>query len=277
MISATPLALTSAVLHASWNFAVKRAGAPRAATLLTLTFALVFALGVLVATGTWHAPIAWRWALMAGLGEAVYVIALGAAMARGDMGVTYTVSRATAMVCVWPISFCCFGSVPSRLALVATAFVFVGVLLCRPNTSVKSGRIALVPTLLSGLGVGVYHSGYKGSVLAGTPTPLTFVVALLIALPPLWLLLFRSLRSEIGELLRTRTPLLLGSGAASCGSFLLAVYALERSESGRVLGLRNASVGVALLFALVLGERLSPRQWAGIACLGASIPLFSLG
>jgi drug/metabolite transporter (DMT)-like permease len=50
-------------------------------------------------------------------------------------------------------------------------------------------------------------------------------------------------------------------------SFLLLIAALAEEGSGRMLGVRNASVAFALLFALALGERPSPRQWGGIGLL----------
>ena len=59
-------------------------------------------------------------------------------------------------------------------------------------------------------------------------------------------------------------------------SFLLMLEALATSESGRILGVRNASVGFGLLFALLQGERLGRRQWLGLLVLFLGIALFGV-
>jgi drug/metabolite transporter (DMT)-like permease len=278
-------ALLSAWLHATWNALAKSVRAARAATLLTLTLALPLAwpltwTGNAIGGGTpWPTWSTWRYLCMAAGGEVVYIVALGVAMERGDLGVTYAVSRATAMMLVWPASWLFFGSRPTAAAAVASALVLTGIALARPKApasgSTQPRTFAALPTLVSGLGVAVYHTGYKGAVATGYPAAATFAVALSLAVPVLWMLLGRQVGPEAITVLRKFPGRMALAGAGATGSFLLALAALRTENSGVVLGVRNSSVGIALVYALLFGERPTPRQWVGLGLLLASVPLFA--
>jgi drug/metabolite transporter (DMT)-like permease len=280
VIAVLPLVLSviSAVFHAGWNSNVKALGRPRAGTMWTLTFALPFAWAAVFVLGA-HQNIGSVLShplgvVVAGGGEVFYVWSLGQALARGELGVTYAVSRATAMLAVWPLAYVCFGASPTPLAMLASAIVVVGIVLVGVR---ERGAMHLPYTILSGLGVGIYHTGYKACVRADIAPALAFAGALTIAVPALWILLYRELATDIRALMqapKSRLRLLFG-GALAAGSFVLAVTALAHADSGVVLGLRNSSVGFALLIALWLGERPTSRQWAGIAAFAASIVVFA--
>ncbi|MFO0594600.1 MAG: EamA family transporter [Myxococcaceae bacterium] len=276
MVSAFWLALISGFAHASWNALAKSPGKERAATLTALILSLVAAMGrwafqpEAVLT-TAHAP----WVVMAGLGETTYVFALGMAYARGDLALTYTVSRAAALVFIWPLSWLFFHTTPSLLALGATGLVMVGIVLTRkPGASGAPARWHVGWTLLTGAAVAVYHTGYKGAVAGGATQVLAFIGAISLAVPLLLLLVGREVRAQIPSLVRQ--PRMLAAGILCAVSFLVMLEALAFAESGRILGVRNSSVGFALVFALLLGERLTRRQWLGVAVLFAGVALFGL-
>jgi drug/metabolite transporter (DMT)-like permease len=266
------LALVSGFAHASWNTLARSPGTERAATLTALMLSLLAAIvRWLFLSGTTlevkHLP----WVAMAGLGEASYVFALGMAYARGDLALTYTVSRATALVFIWPLSFIAFSTVPSWLAIGATTLVCLGILLTRKTNQGKT-TWHLGWTLLTGASVAVYHTGYKGAVAGGATQTLAFIGAISIAVPVLLVAVGREVRAQIPSLVRE--PRMIAAGVLCAASFLLMLEALTFAESGRILGVRNASVGFALLFALWLGERLTPRQALGVAVLFAGVGLF---
>lgn len=268
------LALVSGLAHASWNTLAKSPGKERAATLTALIISLLAAIvrWALMSGATLelrHLP----WVAMAGLGEASYVFALGMAYARGDLALTYTVSRATALVFIWPLSFVAFSTTPSWLALVATVLVCLGILLTRKKSEARP-TWHLGWTLLTGASVAVYHTGYKGAVDGGATQVLAFIGAISIAVPLLLIAVGREVRAQIPALVRQ--PRMIAAGVLCAASFLLMLEALAFSESGRILGVRNASVGFALLFALWLGERLTPRQWLGVTVLFGGVASFGL-
>jgi|GEM_PF-3128473 len=273
------LALGSGAAHATWNALAKTPGRERAATWVALALSLVFAVFVAivglvvgdqpVTLALGHAP----WVVVAGLGEAAYVYALGMAYARGDLGLTYAVSRATALVVVWPLSWLAFATAPSPLAALSTALVVAGTLLARRQ---GEGGARWHPgwTLLTGVAVAVYHTGYKGAVDGGASPVAAFVAALVLALPALFAVLGRDVRAQVPSLLRR--PRLLVAGALCAASFLAMLVAMQGADSGRILGVRNSSVGFALLIALALGERPARTQWLGLAVLGLGIAGFGI-
>jgi drug/metabolite transporter (DMT)-like permease len=268
--------VVSAALHAGWNALVKTTPNPRAGTLLTLTGAfacvwlVVFGLSLMGALAPANLS---RWVLVAGLGEVAYVWSLGKALERGPLGVTYALSRAIAMLAIWPLSYGVFGTSLTAFGLLGSLLVVLGVALIRPAKA--EGTLSLGYTVLSGLAVGVYHTGYKGCVRAGMPFTQAFAYALLVAVPVLWVLLGRSLGAAARTLLQVY-PLRLTAAALGCaGSFLLAVWALARADSGVVLGLRNSSIAFGLMFALLLGERPRTRDWLGVCLFVLSVFAFA--
>ena len=268
------LALVSGLSHASWNALAKSPGKERAATLTALIISLAAAI---VRAAFLEGPVLEArhlpWVLMAGLGEAAYVFSLGMAYARGDLALTYTVSRATALVFIWPLSFVAFATVPTWVALGATVLVTAGILLAKKSSD-GAPKWHVGWTLLTGFSVAVYHTGYKGAVAAGATQTLAFIGAISIAVPVLLLAVGREVRGQIPSLLKT--PRLLAAGVLCAASFLLMLEALVFADSGRILGVRNSSVGFALVLALVMGERLSRRQWLGVAVLFAGVAVFGV-
>lgn len=271
-IGPSVLALVSGVFHAGWNTLAKRMGATRGATIAILTadlliMALVYPM--LAHTMTWRAL---PWMLLAAIGEAGYVTALGIALSKGDLGVTYGVSRSLALLVVWPAGFLVFGDVPSVAAWVATAFLCVGMFLCQPRASDSAtSKMSFAWTAATGLCVGIYHTAYKGAVHAGADAVTTFAGSILFAVPLLWIFSPSEIRREAVRVARSFPRMTVAAGIMSAASFVLAVLALSVTQSGRVLGLRNASIGFAALFAYFGGERPSRRQWVGLGVLFAGV------
>ena len=280
------IALISGAAHAAWNAPVKQSGkrlggGERTATLVVLSVGLVVGLLALPTVawpmGALAMPTrAVPWVVLAGLGETAYVVSLGIAYSRGDLSLTYAISRSTALVVIWPISALLFGTVPSALAMGATVLVLIGVVLCRPAAAASGvGTRWSVPwTLATGCAVGLYHAGYKGAVEAGASPIPAFVLALCVAVPLLWTA--RATTGGDGASARAmfRMPALWAAGALSAASFILLIVALTTADSGRMLGVRNASVGFAVILALMMGERPTAVQWAGLTCLGVGVAVF---
>lgn len=270
------LALSSGALHAVWNAFAKRLGHPRGVTVAVLLIGWLCGVGVVLATGGPKlSSTSWPWVLLSGLGEATYVFCLGQAYRHGDLSITYAVTRASALAAVWPMSMLAFGSTAWWLPLAATALVGVGIVVMRPSSK-ETGSSRWHPgwTLATGVAIAGYHTGYKGAVATGTGWATAFVLALLIACPLLLLVLGREVRAEVKALLGDGRTWF--AGAACGGSFLMLLLGLTTSESTRMLGVRNASVGFAVLLGVWLGERLSARQWVGLGVLGAGVVLFGL-
>ncbi len=269
------LALSSGIAHALWNALAKTPGRERAATLTALILSLVAAILRAITTSNVHLEARHLpWLVLAGVGEAAYVFSLGMAYARGDLALTYTVSRATALMFIWPLSLAAFHTLPSWLAGGATLAVVLGIALTRKPGAQSDTRWHLGWTLLTGASVALYHTGYKGAVGDGASPVLAFVGAISLAVPLLLFTVGKEVRAQIPSLVKE--PRMVAAGLLCAISFLLMLEALTTAESGRILGVRNVSVGFALLFALFLGERLAPRQWLGIGVLFGGVAIFGL-
>jgi uncharacterized membrane protein len=270
--SAFWLALFSGFLHALWNALAKSPGKERATTITALLLAFIVALVRLAFVSNpvlepRHLP----WVLLSGIGEAAYVYSLGMAYARGDLGLTYAVSRAAALVFIWPISSAISGTLPSTLALFATGLVALGIFFTRPaNGAATQWHVGW--TLATGAAVAAYHTGYKGAVSAGATQTLAFVVTLMFAVP--LLTAGREVRAQVPSLIKT--PRMLLTGVLCAASFLLLLDALVTADSGRILGVRNASVGFAMVLAVMRGEKFSARQWGGVALLFIGVACFGV-
>ena len=273
MISTIALiALISGFFHASWNAIAKSLGGTRAVTIAALMVAWVVTLAFLCVR---HEPgpgaDAFKWIVLAAAGEAGYVVTLGIALSRGDLGLTYGVSRAVALFVIWPLSFLVFGKSPTTMELIASAVLVIGIIVCQQGARVANNPFSLLWSVVTGAFVGVYHTGYKGAVVHGAGPATAFAIALGLSTSALWLLSGRKIRAEIATLFRTRAMTLLAAGALCATSFILAIFALRSVDSGRVLGLRNSSVGFAALFGYAMGERPSKLGWLGLCVVFAGV------
>ncbi|MBL9039141.1 MAG: hypothetical protein JNG84_11535 [Archangium sp.] len=272
-MSAFWLALASGAAHAGWNALAKSAGSERAVPVAALSVAWVASLMVAAVMPGAHLELgSWPWLVLAGGGEAAYVVCLGLAYRHGDLALTYSLTRASALVFIWPLSWLAFSVAPTGLALVATALVALGIALVRKPASGTS-RWHPGWTLATGASVALYHTGYKGSLEGGTSELIAFICAIALALPLIAVFIGREARRQVPAVLRQ--PRVLAAGLLCGTSFVLMLFALANAESGRILGVRNASVGIAVVLALLLGERLSARQWLGLAVMSAGVVLFA--
>lgn len=75
-----------------------------------------------------------------------------------------------------------------------------------------------------------------------------------------------------GQLTWRAGTFLVLSGLATGASWLCYFRALQRGDAGPVAAVDKLSVVLVALFALAfLGERLSPREWAGVALVGVGV------
>jgi len=220
-------------------------------------------------------PLDAAWGAASGVFGALGIGALYAALAVGRMGL---VSPVTAVIgASVPVLFgLATGERPTLAALggIALAFVAVGLVSTDAATKRFSFREpGLGPALLSGLAIGLL---YVTLAQAHRGSGLTILAASRLTSMPL-LLAYALVRRE-----RLRPPRGLWGTLALAGGldmtanvlYVLAARAGLISIAAVLTSLYPAAtVGLARL---VLGERLSGVQWAGVACAGAGIALIAL-
>ncbi|MDX6378708.1 MAG: hypothetical protein QOE98_3011, partial [Gaiellaceae bacterium] len=128
--SALGLALTAAVLHATWNLLIVRARDTQAATGVALIASVVLFLPVAVIV--WDVErAAVPYIVVSGLLELAYIALLAAAYERVPLSIVYPVARGTAPVLVLVIGAVLLGIHPTGGQVVGILVVAAGVMVVR--------------------------------------------------------------------------------------------------------------------------------------------------
>lgn len=272
-------ALTSALLHAAWNAAVKAHPRPREAMAAQMTAAALLALPALAWTGLPPAA-AWPWiALSTGL-NMVAVLALLRAYERGGFGTVYPTARATAVLCVVAVAPLAMGErlgapATAGVLLVAAALVLLGLDTRRPGHG-HLPRAALGWTLLTGALIGGYVlADAQGVRASGTPLAYGLVVSITNALAIGWLQ--RASGSPLA-LVRRHAALALPAALASMVSYLLILWVFLHAPVALAAALRDTSAVFAMLIAVLwLKEPLPARRVAVLLLAVAGALLLRVG
>ncbi len=272
------LVLVSAFLHALWN-ALLRLEADRDRALVAAVGTATL-LAILVAALRWaHGDVPFAtvssvaWALVAGVLELTYFIALARALA-GPLGPVYTISRGGAVLVVWPLSIALYGEPLLLPALIGSAVVFAGLALSGGTGKVTRGPLAWAITCA--LAIAGYHLAYKAALRDGGSPSAVFAVSLGLATAINLARLGRAGRTACAVILRTRRLRVMCMGLVCGGSFLILMEALASGGAGFVLTLRNTSVLFATALAWVIGERPGMLPIAGSVLVAAGAVLMAL-
>ena len=272
--------LCGAALHASWNALVKSAGDKTVDTALVHFLGAGVALPLLLWVGL-PRPEAAPYIAASLVIHIGYYIALAGAYEHGELGMTYPIMRGFAPLLV--AGFATFtsgtliGEAPTAAAWLGTVAITVGVALvglAHPGEALHhrkalafafaNAAIIAVYTVVDGLGVRA-EVGSGGSalryvmilfVLDGLPYPLL-----------VWLRRTPAQRREIVAYARTRWPLAALGGAASIGSYAIALWAMTKAPVASVAALRETSV----LFAALLGTWLLKEKFGLQRALGTGV------
>jgi drug/metabolite transporter (DMT)-like permease len=265
------MALTAAVLHATWNLLVARARDTEAATAIALiTAEVVFAP---LAVVQWHVDrAAIPYIVASGLLELAYIVLLAAAYVRVPLSVVYPVARGTAPVLVTVGSAVLLGVVPSVPQSLGVVSVATGVMLVRGLDRVVSLRLLALP-----LAVACTICGYtlvdREGIRHAAAIPYYELTGAIMLAYPMWLIARRGVPTIRAEL----RPASVVAGLAMFGAYALVLSALRIAPPGPVSAVRESSVVIAtLLAAAFLGERVSRGRIAGAVLVGAGVVAIAL-
>ena len=255
------LVLTSALVHASWNFLLKKSGG--GAGVITATNICSLAI---------YAPlallVAWRYGyriepvhafLMFGSGmvHCAYFLLLDRAYrSGGDLSIVYPLARATGPLITIAVAVLVLGERPSALALVGAVLIGASALLLTGNPlqwHKGEARHAVGFALLTGCTIAVYTIWDKASVATWLVPPLVydwgtnaFRVCALIPLTR-----HRS-PGSIAAAWRERRKTVLAIGFLSPLSYILVLTAMVFTPVSLVAPAREVSI----LFAALMGAHL---------------------
>jgi uncharacterized membrane protein len=269
--AAFALALSSAFVHALWNFLLARARDSEAATAVALIVgALVFAP---VAALTWDLDSGvWPYLAASATLEIAYFTLLAAAYDRGELSLIYPIARGSAPVLVAIFSVLLLSVTLHALTVVGVALVALGIVMVRGVEAGDPRHLAFA------LAIGTTIASYTLFDKAGLhhAEPLTYLE--LVVLPsaivyPLWISRRKSLRAELSG-----SAVL--AGIAMFGAFGLALAAIRLAPQAFVPGvqaLRETSVVIAVAAGgLFLGERVGRMRVIGAVVVVAGVVALAL-
>jgi phosphonate utilization associated putative membrane protein len=268
--------LCGAMLHAGWNALVKSSDDKQADTALVHFLGALVALPVALWVGLPH-PECWPFMAASLAIHVGYYVALAGAYQHGELGLTYPIMRGVAPLLVALGSAAIIGESPSAGAWLGIIGITVGVALVglsHPGQALHHGKAvafafanaAIIASYTFVDGLGVRQAGPAVTevlsyvmwlfVLDGFPYPLL-----------LWWRRGPQGRQMLVDYARSRWPLAALGGAASIGSYAIALWAMTRAPVASVAALRETSV----LFATVLGTLMLKERFGVQRALGAVV------
>ena len=269
-------ALSSALIHASWNAALK-GGSDR------VTDAFLIAIGGII---TWAivaliwgapAPEAWPYLLASVLIHLVYWYALFSAYDLGDLSHIYTLSRGSAPLLVAIGAAFAAHEIPAPLKAFGVALVSIGVLCVG-----FSPRAPLKATLWA-FGVGVCIASYSLVDALGARAGNDALVYVawtsgVMGFPMIAYAFWRKGRAELLKSAAIAPWCGIGIGIISFAGYGLVLWAQTFAPIAQVTALRETSVVFGALIAFIfLRERLGPRRWAGALIVAAGAGFIAFG
>jgi drug/metabolite transporter (DMT)-like permease len=271
------LVLLSALMHAGWNFLVKRGDDSQLDTaLFAMGCSLIAA--ALLPWVTLPDPSCYPWLAVSLMVHVAYFWTLAAAYQHADLSLAYPLMRGMA-----PVMVALFASVSgesmSALQLLGVALIASGIVAPawagKPWTHRKGLYFALLNAAIIALytvldGIGVRKSGHAVSY--------TLWLFLFNSWGILSILIWRRSMAEVIQQARVRWRLALLGAGLSMGSYGIVLWAMTQSAIPAVAALREVSV----IFAALLGAwflKESMGRWrivgASLVGVGAAVIRFS--
>ncbi|MBV8193793.1 MAG: EamA family transporter [Alphaproteobacteria bacterium] len=270
-------ALLSAVLHASWNAAIKASARPQQAMTAQMVLSALIVLPGLLWTGL--PPLAaWPWIAATTAMNVVTIGALLRAYERAGFGVAYPVVRAVAVLLVVPLAALVAGDRPG--APVALGVLIIALALATLAWDAARDSSLSLEALGWALLAGAVTAGYilcdvRGVRATGSPWSYGFAVSLTNALGMCW-------RARHGgapwRQVRAEWRIALPAAVASAASYLLILWVWSHAPVAPAAALRDTSALFAILIAVIfLHEPFTRRRVAAVLLAAAAVPLLRLG
>lgn len=270
-------ALGSALIHASWNAALK-GGRDRVADAFLIAVGGILTWAVVAAAWGAPAPAAWPYLAASVPIHLLYWYALFHGYDAGDLSHIYTLSRGSAPLLVALGAALTAGETPAPVKIAGVALVSAGVL------CVGASPRAPTEATLWALGIGLCIASYSLVDALGARAGANALVYVawtsgLMGVPMIAYALWR--KGGAGELMRAAAVAPwrgIAIGAISFAGYGLVLWAQTFAPIAQVTALRETSVVFAALIAfLFLRERLGLRRWLGAAIVAIGAGLIAFG
>lgn len=284
--TALALVLAAALLHATWNLAVKGVSgdADRVAFVwvyVVASAALWLPIGACWVLVSGERPT-WSWLggpIVSALLHIAYQLVLQRGYAEGDLNLVYPLARGSGPLLTFVVAVTVLGQHPSPTEVVGVLSVVAGVLLISLGGRTADARGGVLWGLATGATIAAYTVWDNHAVNAlGVPPVPYFVLGLLLQLPFLAVALARRTDPRpVREVWASGRTAALTVAACSPLAYVLVLRAMQLAPVALVAAGREASIVVGAVFGwLVLREPRPARRLVGAVVVLAGIGLIAV-
>lgn len=282
---ALALVLAAAVIHATWNYLLKRSGGGTAFVwLFALLSAVIYAPIAAVVVWWTRPPLTWMsFVLMAASAviHTVYFMLLDRGYRTGDLSLVYPLARGSAPLVTVCVAVLLLNEEPSALAIGGAVLIAVGAIVLTGNfrTLKESGSLAAVVfALLTGCMIASYTVVDKLAVAAFFVPPLlqdwSSNLGRVLIMTPMAL----HQRQELARVWRRYRGAVIAVAVLCPLSYILVLTAMVFTPVSYVAPAREISILVgALMGARLLAEAHATRRLAGATAMLAGIVCLAVG
>jgi drug/metabolite transporter (DMT)-like permease len=266
--------LLAALLHASWNVAVRAGSDRRRETALVVAGGAVIACVVLPMLPLPRAE-AWRYLFTSAVLNAVYFVLIAEAYTRGGVALAYPLMRGAAPMLAAIAAWALIGEALPLLAWVGIAAICGGVGMLARRRGVAGEGSAVCLALANAVVIAAYTlNDAIGARVSGSPLAYALWLFPMTAGPTLICLHWRALPP-----LPTWREALRGLGGAGCavGSYGLVLWAMTLAPVAPVAAMRETAILFGMVLArMLLGERPGRWGWGGAVVIAAGAVVLRL-
>jgi len=283
---ALTLILSAALVHATWNYLLKKSGGGIGFVWLfgALSTALYCPIAiVLMYRSAPISPAGWILIAASGVIHTAYYLLLDRGYRSGDLSVVYPIARATGPFITIVVAIAFLGERPGALALCGAALVIAGAFFL----SLDSGRLEAARggvgrgigfALLTGCTIAAYTLVDKQAVSAAAIPPLVFDWSMNLVRLALTTPLALRRRGEMARAWREHRRTAIAVALLNPLSYILVLTAMAFTPVSYVAPAREISI----LFAALMGTQLlyegrAGRRVACAAAMAAGVILLAVG
>ncbi len=292
-VAALALILTSACLHAFWNYQLKKADCGKELWLLVYLITAAVSLPLIALFDaeafTRITPTGWLVIALSAPIHVLYAVVLQTGYHKADYSVVYPTARGTGPLITVLAAVVILGNTPSTTGWLGIAAILCGIVLLtlKGKSATEETQHRLSAGLFWGSLTGLFIAGYSfcdaWAVQQETGlTPLTFYfpsIALRAVVLAPFILKKNHWKEEVTRILTTARlrKSLAAVTVGSPGAYLLILYALSLAPLAYVAPAREVGMTAGVIAgAFLLKEKLSLTRLAGIALMVSGVVLIGL-
>jgi drug/metabolite transporter (DMT)-like permease len=253
--------LFAALMHAGWSALIKHQDEPRAISLAVAMGGGIIASALIIILPP-PAPASWPFLIGTTIIHVIYFQTTIAAYRHGDLTLTYPIARGMAPALASGLALFFLGESPSRIGWLGVSLIVLGAFMVAGDgfRLDRNGRTAVLFALAAAAATAFYTlADGQGARLSGHTLSFTSWLMVLMALANFVFMRLSFGGEMIGRAVK-HLPIGLVGGAASFGSYAIALWAMTKAPISIVAALRETSIAFAVLLGLVFLKE-QPRLW----------------